>query len=68
MAQLFIGTRHALGLGMLAVYERNIMLIPEIELSIRNGDFKREIDSKNYRGDPIDYRYLSLSSNSTQIL
>lgn len=47
MAQLFIGTRHALGFGMLAVYERNIMLIPEIELPIRNADLPREIDSKD---------------------
>lgn len=62
MAQLFIGTRHALGFGMLAVYERNIMLIPEIELPIRNADLPREIDSKDRhdRGDPIDHHYLSL--------
>lgn len=46
MALLFIGTLHALGFDMLAVYEGNIML-RDIELPIRIADLPREIDWKN---------------------
>lgn len=61
MALLFIGTLHALGFDMLAVYEGNIIY------EISNCRLESQIFPVKLIGKIGSYHYLSLSTNSIQI-